>query len=148
MYQRYEAMLHSQFQGLVPAPVQALLTQTISSFWEKDGVFDWYHYIENTTFSWENFSQVPLKWVFWSGAMTFALTHGSPTLVGYLCVCGIVGLVIAYVLLEVRESQMVHLDREVQVSECHGGVSLLDCPMLTVGPPGHPLLIIILGINY
>ena len=148
MYQRYEATLHSQFQGLVPAPVQALLTQTISSFWEKDGVFDWYHYIENTTFSWENFPQVPLKWVFWSGAMTFALTHGSPMLVGYLCVCGIVGLVIAYVLLEVRESQMVHLDREAQVSECHGGVSLLDCPMLTVGTVGPPLLIIILGINY
>ena len=115
MYQRHESTLHSQFQGLIPAPVQALMTQTISSLWEEGGKYDWYCYIESTRFSWEDFIQAPYKWCLWSGAMVFALMGGSPSLVSYMCAGGIVILVCAYILLEVRESHMEHLDDKVEV---------------------------------
>ena len=115
MYQRHESTLHSQFQGLIPAPVQALMTQTISSLWEEGGKYDWYCYIESTRFSWGDFIQAPYKWCLWSGAMVFALMGGSPSLVSYMCAGGIVILVCAYILLEVRESHMEHLDDKVEV---------------------------------
>lgn len=115
MYQRHESALHSQFQGLVPVPIQALMTQTISSLWEEGGKYDWYSYIETAKFSWSDFIQAPYKWGLWSGAMIFALVGGSPSLVSYMCAGGIVALVCAYILLEVRESHMEHLDHKVKV---------------------------------
>ena len=117
MYQRHESALHSQFQGLIPAPVQALMTQTISSLWEEGGKYDWYRYIEATRFSWGDFIQAPYKWLLWSGVMTFALVGGSPLLVSYMCAGGIVVLVCAYILLEVRESHKEHLDHKVKVRQ-------------------------------
>ena len=117
MYQRYEAKLHSWFQGLCPDAIQALTSQTISSFWELDGKFDWYHDVEKASFSWSSFLQAPYKWLFWPGAMTFALVHGSTAFVSYLCGVGIVALVCSYMLLEIRESYKVHLDDKVQVSQ-------------------------------
>ena len=117
MYQRHESALHSQFQGLIPAPVQALMTQTISSLWEEGGKYNWYRYIEATRFSWGDFIQAPYKWLLWSGAMTFALVGGSPLLVSYMCAGGIVVLVCAYILLEVRESHKEHLDHKVKVRQ-------------------------------
>ena len=115
MYQRHESVIHSQFQGLVPVPVQALMTQTISSLWEQGGKFDWYSYIERTKFSLSDFIQAPYKWVLWPGAMTFALVGGSPSIVSYLCAGGIVALVCVYILLEVRESHKEHLHHKVKV---------------------------------
>ena len=115
MYQRHESTLHSQFQGLIPAPIQALMTQTISTLWEEGGKCDWYSYIETAKFSWSDFIQVPFKWVLWSGAMVFALVGGSPSLVSYMCAGGIVALVCTYILLEVRESHKEHLDDKVKV---------------------------------
>ena len=115
MYQRHESTLHSQFQGLIPAPIQALMTQTISSLWEEGGKCDWYRYIESTRFSWGDFIQAPYKWCLWSGAMVFALMGGSPLLVSYMCAGGIVVLVCSYILLEVRESHKEHLDDKVEV---------------------------------
>ena len=117
MYQCHEAKLHSWFQGLCPDAIQALTSQTISSFWELGGKFDWYHHLENASFSWKNFLQAPYKWLFWPGAMTFALVRGSSAFVSYLCAVGIVALVCVYILLEVRESQKVHLDDKVQVGK-------------------------------
>ena len=117
MYQRHESALHSQFQGLIPAPVQALMTQTISSLWEEGGKYDWYRYIESARFSWGDFIQAPYKWFLWSGAMTFALVGGSPLIVSYMCAGGIVVLVCAYILLEVRESHKEHLDHKVKVRQ-------------------------------
>ena len=116
MYQRHESELHSWFQELCPAPIQALASHTISSFWEPGGKFDWYRHIETSIFSSSNFLQAPYKWIFWSGPMTFALLHGSSSFVSFLCAVGIIALVCAYILLEVRESYKVHLDNKVQVS--------------------------------
>ena len=116
MYQRHESTLHSYFQGLIPAPIQVLMTQTISSVWEEGGKYDWYSYVETAKFSWTNFIQAPFKWVLWSGAMVFALVGGSPSFVSYMCTGGIVALVCTYILLEVRESHKEHLDDKVKVS--------------------------------
>ena len=115
MYQRHESAIHSQFQGLIPAPIQTLMTQTIYSVWEEGGKFDWYGYIETTKFSWSDFIQAPYKWGLWSGAMIFALMGGSPSVVSYMCAGGIVVLVCAYILVEVRESHKEHLDDKVKV---------------------------------
>lgn len=115
MYQRHESALHSKFQGLVPVPIQVLMTQTISSLWEEGGKYDWYSCIASAKFSWSDFIQAPYKWVLWSGAMIFALVGGSPSLVSYMCAGGIVALVCTYILLEVRESHKEHLDDKVKV---------------------------------
>ena len=116
MYQRHEADLHSLFQGLIPDSIQSLTAQTVSTLWEEGGKFDWYHHIEKATFSLSDFVQAPYRWVLWTGAMTFALLHGSPLYVSWLCAGGIVALVSTYILLEVRESHKEHLDSKVQVS--------------------------------
>ena len=116
MYQRHESELHSLFQELIPIPLRSLSSQSISSLWEEGGRFDWYQHVKSASFTWSNLVQAPYKWVFWSGAMTFALLHGSPSYVSYMCVGGIVALVCAYILLEVRESHKEHLDDKVKVS--------------------------------
>ena len=130
MYQRHESVLHSQFKGVIPVPVQALMTRTISSVWEQGGTLDWYSFIESAKFTWSDFVHAPYKWVLWPGAMTFALAGGSPLLVSYLCAVGIVALACAYLILEVRESHKKHLDDKVKVRTslfaAHNSMSVAD----------------------
>lgn len=136
MYQRHEVNLHSQFQKIIPDQIQSLATQTIFSLWEEGGRFDWYSHIEKATLSLDSILHNPYRWFLWSGAMTFALVHGSPMFVSYLCVGGIVALISAYVLMEIRESHMEHLDGKVQVSREFGIISLnlsiFVCPHMII----------------
>ena len=51
------------------------------------------------------------------GGHDFFPRGGSPLLVSYMCAGGIIVLVCAYILLEVRESHKEHLDHKVKVRQ-------------------------------
>ena len=117
-YQQRELFIQELFNSWTPTSLQNLLGQNIDSFWEPLGRYDWYHILSKTTFELDNFLQMPVKWLLWSGAVTFALVHGSVPLVSYVCLAGIVMLIVVYGLLEVRNGLTEHLDESVIVSVC------------------------------
>ena len=116
MYQRSEAGIHEAFDSAVPPLFKALLTQTIASLWRPMGRLDWYHYIKQTSFSSESFTAMPFNWVAWSGALVHALSTGPAPYVTYLCVSGIVILMVTAALGKYKESLVEDLHGSVRVS--------------------------------
>ena len=116
MYQRSEAWIHEAYDDIVPTLLKSLLTQTIASLWQPMGRLDWYHYIQQTSFSSENLFAMPLNWVAWSGALVHALSRGPAPYITYLCVIGIVILMGTAALGKYKESLVEDLHGSVRVS--------------------------------
>lgn len=115
MYQRSETQIKVVFDNLTPTFVKYLLTQTVLTHWHPFGKFDWYYYLQQTTFTAENFLEMPFNWLLWPAALVHALGKGPVPYVSYLCIAGIVLLLVAAAVVKYRQSLVEDLDESVEV---------------------------------
>ena len=115
-YQRYEGAIQDAYQSLLPDALQVLFSRNVHSFWQESGPWDWAFQVSTSRFTAESFLSYPIKWLFWSGAVTYALTEGPAPYVAYTCVGSVVFLVAMVMWTELRLQLQKHLDKKVKVS--------------------------------
>lgn len=122
-YQRFEAYIHDTFYALLPQVLNSLLSEGAQPYREMVSVFDLSSLLSSTEFSLENFLLFPFRWIFWPGALTFALVDGPAPYVVYLCGISLLVLGTMSLVEEVWQCMRKPLDDVVKVSMaiCIGG---------------------------
>ena len=115
-YQQSETQIKATFYKATPAFLEYMLTETILMHWQPFGRFDWYNYLRQTTFSASNFLKMPFNWCLWPAALVHALAKGPATYMSYLCVGGIVFLMLAAAVVKYRQTMVEDLNESVRVS--------------------------------
>ena len=115
-YQQNETKIKATFYKATPALVEYVLTETVLMHWKPFGRFDWYTYLRQTTFSASNFLKMPFNWCLWPAALVHALAKGPAPYTSYLCVVGIVFLMLAAAVVKYRQTMVKDLNDSVEVS--------------------------------
>ena len=122
-YQHYEGAIQESWRGVAPDALGAVLSGSGGawSFWEEGGVWDLSLYISSSRFDVEGLMSVPIKWLFWPGAVTHALVRGPAPFVAYVCTVCIMLLLGVAAWVEFLQSLESHLDDRVEVCVyCYG----------------------------
>ena len=116
LYQSNEPEIQKQFEYFTPEVVKLLLTRPLSKDWTYHSQYDWYYHLKKTDFSYESFMSRPYRWILWPAPLMHALSKGKAPYVSTMVACGIIFLLLAMAISNLRRSSVIDLDSKVKVS--------------------------------
>ena len=116
LYQSNETKILEMFEYFTPNVVQLIINRSLSHDWTPLSQLDWYYHIQKAEFSYYSIVGHPHYWILWSAALTHALSKGNVPYVSYMCAIGMILLLLALALSNIRHSLRVDLDGRVKAS--------------------------------